>query len=305
MPVGKLRRATGCSRATYGIDYRQGPETVLPDYPELIHAARLLWLDARLALAVGDVARLRVDLETLDRLAGSLAGESLLINAILVFAIDRYGMDLVHRLVTGGNEDEALLAGIEASLLARERQSTYLRALAADGSMIPAWEPNAASPGLLPWLRRQLTRPVERLVVARLLDDYSAIGEIVFRPWQDIVATREERTERGFPDFRPVSLYPNLIYSVESLKEVQSTRQLAIEAVRQRRARLADGAYRPAPEAALLDPYSGREVVIEHQPGGGLLLEAPGALELWLASQSERSKQRRAPHFTWELPPTP
>jgi hypothetical protein len=303
-----LRRAAACKASSYSLDYLQGPDIELPPILELLRAGSVLWIDARLALAAGDVSRLRTDLETLDRLADSLARESLLVTAIVAQAIDRYYLDLVHRLVIGGSEPQDLLADVEAVLAGRDRQADYLRSLAAEGSLLfslPAVKVPVAD-GVRPpnWLTVQLYRLAGPLLTAALVDEFSAIGELVAKPWPEVVATSQERLERGFPRSFAVTLYPNLIDSIGKLKAGESARQLALEAIRQRRALMTDGAYRPAGEVPLIDPYSGRQVRAEHRSDGMLVLEAPGALELWRDSHSGGGRIGD-PHFTWELPATP
>ena len=154
------------------------------------------------------------------------------------------------------------------------------------------------------WLWGQLNRLVGPLLTAALLDEVSAVGELVAEPWPEIVAAGEERVERGFASSFAVTLYPSLIDGIGKLKAGQSVSQLALEAIRQRRAHLTDGDYRPAGAVSLLDPYSGREVLVEQRPDGTLVLEAPGALELWRAHHSVRTRLGE-PRFTWNLPAVP
>ena len=303
-----LRRAAACPRSTYGLDYRLGPDTELPPYGDLLRAAWLLGIDARLAMADGDRERLRLDLATLDRLAGSLARESLLITALLALAVDRQYMAMAHRAVTGPGADPLLLAEVEAALNARDRQAMYLRALAADGSIAVTMPSDAflanEPPGPLRWVRQQLLRPVDRWLMAGFIDEYTAIGELVHLPWPEIVEVSQARVERGFPRSFAATLYPNLIDSVGKLQAGESARRLALEAIRQRRAQLAGGGYATGGGAPWVDPYTGQEVTIEPRPGGELVLEAPGALRLWRESHSVQTRLGE-PHFTWVLPAAP
>lgn len=300
-----LWRAVGCAGSSYELDYRLGPQTNLPPLVDLLMASRLLAIDGRLALVDGDMGRLRLDLATLDRLADSLAEESLLITALLAMGVDREYLHLVHRLVTGGG-GEALLAEIEAALAGRERQAAFLRSLAGDGSMVPrssAWMLQEPGGGPLGWARRQLARPAEKLLLADLLDEYSAIGELAAMPWPEVVAASEARIAAGFPRFFAVSLYPNLVDGVGKLKAGQSVTQLALEAIRYRRALARDGAY-PTARPALVDPYTGGEVRVEHRPDGGVSLEVPGGLDLWHVSHPKQSRPGLH-RFSWTLPAAP
>ncbi len=300
-----LHRAAGCAASSYSIDYRQGPNVELPPLIELLRAGKLLWIDGRLALAAGHTARLETDLAALDRLAESLAGESLLVAALVAGAVDRHYLDLAHLLVTEGSEDLELLARVEAVLAGRDRQVDYLRSLAAEGAMLLSLAPDkvlvggAGSPS---WLWVRLNRLASPLLTPAMLDEFSAVAELVAMPWPEVVAASEARREQPFPRSFAVTLYPNLIDSIGKLKAGQSVNRLALEAIRQKRGLLTGGAYRE-PAAPRIDPYSGREVLVEQRPDGTLLLEAPGALERWHA-QHPGGTRLGDPHFSWVLPAT-
>lgn len=303
-----LRRAAGCAASSYSLDYSKGPQTELPPVGELLRAGTTLWLDARLAIRAGDRERLRTDLATLDRLAGSLAAEPMVVTVLVALASDRTYLDLTHRVVTAGGGDEALLAELEATLAARDRSAELRRALAFEGSHITLLEQRSLlehrASGPLQWLGDQLARPFLGLFMAGLINEYTAVGELASRSWPEIVAESEARDERGFPRSFAVTLYPNLIHSVGRLQAGESTRRLALEAIRQRRAALAGGGYPGPRDAPWVDPYTGRRVVVEPRPGGTLHIEAPGALELWRAHNSAPTRLGEPP-FAWQLPAAP
>lgn len=303
-----LRRAAGCAASSYSLDYSKGPETELPPLDELLRAGTTLWLDARLAIRAGDLGRLRADLATLDRLAGSLAAEPMVVTVLIALAADRTYLDLTHRVVTAGGGNEALLAELEATLAARDRPADLRRALAFEGSQITLLERRLLLEhrvsGPLQWLGEQLARPFIGHFIAGLIDEYTAVGELASRSWPEIVAESEARYERGFPRSFAVTLYPNLISTVERLLTGESTRRLALEAIRQRRAALAGGGYPGPREPPLIDPYTGRGIVVERRPEGALHLEAPGALELWRSHNSAPTRLGEPP-FAWQLPAAP
>lgn len=301
-----LRRAAGCAGSSYSLDYRQGAEMELPPLVELLDAASLLWIDARLALEAGDLPRLRIDLATLARLADTLASESLLITVLVALATDRHYLDLVHRLVTGG-ADQALLDDVEAVLAGRDRQADYLRSLAAEGAMsFGLWSeslPVLDSIWLPGWLQALLNRVGAQLLLPAVLDVFSAVGELVAKPWPQILAASAERPAGGFLKPLAAMLYPNLIDSIGRLKAVQSASRLALEAIRQRRALASAGAYHSADGPPRIDPYTGQEVRVDLRSDGSLVLSAPEAQELWQA-RYPHLKRFGAPPFTWALPAT-
>lgn len=303
-----LRRAIGCAASSYSLDYRKGPKTELPPLGELLRAGTTLWLDGRLAIRAGDLERLRADLAALDRLAGSLAAEPMLVTVLVALASDRTYTDLTHRVVTGGAGDEALLAEIEATLAARERPADLRRALAFEGSQVTRlerrWLAERRASGPLQWLGEQLARPFIGHFIAALIDEYTTVGELVSGPWPEVVAESEARYERGFPPAFAVTLYPALINSVGRLLAGESTRLLALEAIRLRRAALAGGGHPGPRDAPWIDPYTGRQILLERRAEGTLDVEAPGALELWRAHNSAPTRLGEPP-FVWHLPAAP
>lgn len=302
-----LRRSLACPRSSFGIDYPAGADAELPELVELLSAGRLVWLDARLALAAGDAERLAGDLALLSRLTEALAAESMLIGSLIVTALDRYGFDLVHQAVTAPGADAATLGAAERYLAGRgDRLELARRALAAEGAMMataPLWALTAGQPsGLGQRLAARAALPAERLLRAGALDGYARFGELLERPHAELLAAAsgQDGITQGSLLFGLVG--PNLLDWHGKLQLGETLALLAERslALRWRRTPTHDPAAPLLSGTASREPYAGGPVVVEEAADGALVVSAPAARELWL-ERNQHQPFPGEPPLVWRL----
>jgi len=279
-----LARSLDLSEWSYEIDYRQGSAAEIPPLEELVRAARLVLIDAKVSLTVGDLERFERDVEILDRLATSLTDESTLITSLVGIGVERCLLEAVWELFLTELPDSGLLERLAAILEVKEPEAQLRRGLHGEATLI--------GDGLAGMRRREvfLALPFDQLLTANTLSDYVEISEALALPWPELDALAAELAPE---DRGPLpSLAANLEAAVARLKEYESSLQLARLAIDYR----LRGATGPLPA----DPFSGQPVELETLADGSARFVATGAEELWRYRFEERGS-RTLPHFTWTV----
>ncbi len=283
-----LHRAAGLERSSYGIRYSEGEQARLPELLDLLDAARLLQLEARVALADGRRDETLTALATMDRLGRTLGDESTLITALVGIACERMQLITAAEVVASGQPWVA-----DHDVLGRLARS----AADADGAemigrIFDAWtavmeqhlnhvpvERTAEDDNL-----EESLRGVSRAVVADTRAELLRRLATPFGQDPDGLAADapgtllDSRLRGSFADME------SFIKTIGRLQSVEAQRQLVRAAVALRREGLDQGSYpvrRPSiADLTHPDPFTGRPLLYQPQPDGSLVLALDGGVEL-------------------------
>lgn len=298
-----FRRALDTERTSFGIDYTQGVDAPTPDrLTTMIGGARLLRLEAKLALHAGEPDRALDALGALGKMADALGAESFLLTTLFETAILNRVTEVAHEVVALGVRDRELLRRAKSLLESPDPGSTMRRAFRAEATLaavtpVTRWVDHDAE--WLPWWSRWLLEQTELRMRAAILDDYRRMVEALEKPWSHFHRQTFE------PDFwtQRSPLWPSIVDSLERLESTQTARALGRAAIDLWTDRLEGEPYPQmlSPEELSTDTFSGEPVVYERHADGTGELSAPSAIRLW-REYLPGASQREMPPFTWQLP---
>ena len=281
-----MARSLDLSEWSYEIEYREGPSAAIPPLEDLLRAARLVLIDAKVGLTVGDLDRFERDVAILDRLATSLTDESTLITSLVGIGVERYLLEAVWELSRVELADPGLLTRIAALLTVKEPQAQLRRGLHGEATLLdPSYAADLSNHRREVWF----ALPFDQLLAANTLSDYVEISGAFALPWPELDSLAAELGPEDRCGPLP-SLAVNLEAAVARLKEYESSLQLARLALDYR----LYGTTGRLP----IDPFSGQPVELEIRADGSARLIATGAEELW-NKRFEESGSRTMPHFVW------
>lgn len=299
-----LDRSRTCSQATYDIDYTSGPKARIPPLLDLLAAARLALLEAKLGAAEGDLTRIRRGFEILERLAASLGRESTLITALVSFATTHLMLEATQELLLHPEMDSLALATLAEEIDALEPRNTLHRGIHAEATFVVSLPGDAGGHGgrpVLGRLERLAYRYSEDLFRASLLDEYRTLIESLHMPWNEIdLADRQGTLRPGFWA-RLSPLRVDLPDIISKLKEVESSQNLALEALSLRRRALADGRYPGSHPFLRPDSYGGKSFAYTLNDDGSATVSSWRARDLW-QQRNSALPNRRQPRFVYNLP---
>jgi hypothetical protein len=177
-----LHQAADLEKSSYGIRYRDGLKAETPDLLSILHGARLLLLDARVAMADGDEARLLQSLAAMSTIAESLEEESTLITALVGIACERM-----------------LLVAMGEAVAAPEPWAEQVEYLERLESMVPAQSREEM-------LTRTLNAWTAIMLMEQPFSDKPTLGErrndepIYLKPFRDLARLDVLRARRTFED---------------------------------------------------------------------------------------------------------
>ncbi len=286
-----MHRAASCTQSDYGIAVPDGRIRVqVPDLLRLLVAAKLLYVEARLAFADEDAARGLVVAQTLSRLATSLTREHTVIAPLVGNAVETWLHGVVLEVV--GSEaawaaDPTLLDALEAMLPGDDPLATPRRFL-----IEAAWVESSVA--RLGWRLGEGDEPPSgiyrylfgHLVGAEILAAVQRQVELVGVPYGSVPDRFQPEPESSLlrPHKRAAEAATPFSKAVAKFQSTASRRQLIRAAIALRRMGIATGSYpRERPPMAELDEpdaFTGRLMVYELRADGSLRLELEGAAEL-------------------------
>jgi hypothetical protein len=295
-----LTRALPLEESTFGIHYDEGVDAEIPPLIELWRAARLIRLDARLAMLEGDRDRVSRGIALLDRLSRSLLQESFLISALIALSTERLILDTTLDVVRWPETDRALILDLQTRVAALDPIALLRRALCSEATLAATTSLGKRYSGDVGFLVRQQTRFVEPFMAATLLEGYMEMSSLLAEPFATI---REYYFSKdGLPAWNVYGiLLPNLLDAIGRAKAIETGQVLALEALRLRLVCLQTGTYPTSLGIEIVEPFAGGPILIERAPEGGLDLAAPLALALW-SELYEGGDQVKPPPLTWRLP---
>ena len=278
-----MHRATPLAGSSFGLDYEDIMHVEIPNLLNLLHAAHLLHLDARLALAEGDAERGLASLDTLARLNDSLRRETILIFSLIAHVVEKLLLQGIADVLESSEPwatDPEVLNRLEDMLPTDELLAFSRRIIALDAAVISvaALEGNQE---ILPELTESPLRIyyLGHRQAAGYLDVGRANATLVDEPYAEL-RKRIPPDEDGSPN----DLGPAYRNAVAKGQAAVSQRRLVAAAVEVRRAGLEQGSYpSPCPAFEALetpDPFVGRPLVCEPRDDGSLHLGIPGGAEL-------------------------
>lgn len=301
-----LHRATGLTESSFGLAYHAGPTMPIPSGTKLLRASSLLAVEARVALDDGDLDRAVAAARSVERLAGALGHEPILLFAILEEAVShRYALLL--RSILQADPSEPLLVNMAADLHHRESLCSPLgRALAFDGAgAYASWGLGLTPVGggfRMPWALRFL----EPLLATRTLETFLILIGSAETPGSLGHLPLQQRGPSWPWNVYPMTFVPNVVDALARDKATGSALELARLAIAVRRTALADGRYPdsltgvgdrpPAPS-----PLAGEQPLYELTNDSGVRLAYPEARRWW--DEYEETESRRGELLVWELAP--
>lgn len=301
-----LDRARTCPQATYRIDYEAGVNAQIPPLIEILKTARLALLDAKIGAADGDPGRLQRGFEILETTTASLTAESTLITTIVSLAAYHLLLEAIQEMLHPDVEIAQLRTAVDR-IERLDPSNAMHRSIHGEATLAVSLPPDAAHGGPAPGaIKAVALRYTENLSRAAMLDSYRRLIESLDTPWNQIELAHEQGALKpGFWAARS-PLWVNLVDVVSRLKAVESSRELALAALRLRIRALEDGRYPPTHPFRSVDPYSGKP--FEYDPGdrgsdGGksVTVSAPASADRWLQRHGTLPERRR-PRFTYRLP---
>ncbi len=286
--LATLHSAAGLESSSFGIRYRDGFDAEAPQLLPLLDAARLLVVEARIAIADGDEELTVLALATLFRMATALERESTLIASLVGVAVERMGLTAACEAVASeqpfalpeeflGRLVEVSSTGVEHGEMLRRVAAAWqatVRLAHAEGGRGPQSDPG----------RDGLSLP-EDLDLEQLACAAARVGELADVPFGTARDRFEElRTMLGPADSGLGGDLKGFVGGIGRTQSVDAQRQLLRAAVAVRRMGLEGGAYpreRPAiPELTEPDPFSGQQLAYLVGDDGSVTIDLVGVREL-------------------------
>ncbi len=280
-----LRRAVPCAGSSYQLDYEDLIDAEIPNLIELLNAGHLVNIDARLALAKGDLAAGLVALDILARLTDSLRRETILIFSLIAHVTERLLLQgiaevlsseqswaadpqLVERLQQRLPQDDLLAVG--RKMVALDAAVTSLATLQGRAEM-PQAEGDSSWRIFFSGHRR----------AAGLLDSGRVAVGLVDQPYALSPEHFLAGGNRGSASHGLESAYRGTIAKSQL---AMSQRQLIGAALEVRGQGLSQGAYGAGCQGLnafqATDPYVGQPLVCRLESDRSFHLEVPGAAEV-------------------------
>jgi len=298
--IDLLARSLPLEESNFGIQYEQGIDADLPPLLEVMRAGRLIRLDARLALIQGNRDRLGRDIALLDRLAVSLARESLLITSQIAMAVDQLLIETASEVIQWPDTDSQLPVDLKIRLEDLDPMELLSRALVAEASLVATTSVGELQAEKFGYPTRLLVRILEPLGLASLLEGHAEMLSLLRQPFAQIRAFYSP--SRDLPAWNVYRILVSvLVNGIGKAKAIETSRLLALEALGLRLACLDNGLYPDHVELALAEPYSSGPITVERSSDGGIVIAAPKAVELWTEVYRE-ARAVEAPPFSWVLP---
>jgi hypothetical protein len=283
-----LHRAAALERSSYGIRYSQGVHAEVPDLLSLLDANRLLMAETRVALADGDEGRTLAAVASMSRLASSLANEHTLITALVSIACERMKLVVMGEVVGSDQPlvaDARFLGKIDAVVSGFDGQEMIGRVFDAWTAVMELHLNNKASAPMGEYsepqetigdVTRQQVDDAKSELLAMLRSPYGKNPEGLSQPGSSSLFQphRKEVAEdmKGFQK------------AIARMQSIEAQRQLVGAAIALRRVGISEGTYpavRPdLRQLASPDPFTGRPIVYDPQPDGGVVIELDGAAAL-------------------------
>lgn len=281
-----LHMAAGLERSSYGIDYSKGVQARLPDLLDLLDAARLLELEARVALADGREQQTLTALATMTSLSRSLGEESTLITALVSIACERMQLTAAAEVAASGqpwvagdlDQLEHTVSDADGATMIGRVFDAWAAVMEQhlNGLPLDATSDRGQLEASLGGVTRAVVADTRAELLRRLATPYgrdpagltaSAPGTLLGTHQDDVGADMDGFTK-----------------AIGRLQSIQAQRQLVRAAIAMRREALEHGAY-PAQRPAIgdltgPDPFTGRRLLFQPQPDGSLVLALDGGVEL-------------------------
>ena len=292
LAIGLLHEATRRPRSSYAIAYREGISARVPSFSELLTAARLLLVDARLGLETGDHQRAHASVAAYSRLVDSLYGES-----ILVLTHCAAGLEL---------DLHSFLASVAADASRRDRET--IRFVADVRQHLPSGDPllslrrSAAFDSLAmsyrakalarwPWKER-----TQMAVLGAATDPIAAIGN----PAASGTSVVPSAVSPKWPPFTsPVVRRLTIHYPAVGVQLAATARMVTAAALAARATTIAGPVSRQASDdlahlLAGITPLTGRPLRVERHAGLTIGLDV---------DEGTKAQHPRIQRTTWSTPP--
>jgi len=280
--IDLLVRSLPLEESNFGIPYEQGMKARVPPVIELWRAGKWIRLDARLALLEGNRSRLGRDIALLDRLATSVARESLLMTALIGLSLDRLLIETTWDVLQGFGSDAQVRALVYDATLAATLSEDELQS---EGDS---------------YRSRFSARILAQLSSTMLLEGHAELWGMMAEPFSHIRAFY--LSDRGLPAWNVYGMMlPNYLDAIGKAKAIETSRLLALESLELRLACLESGDYPDRVELDFIEPYAAEPISVEWASDGGMVLSAPKAAELW-AEVYRDAQPVEAPPLSWTLP---
>ena len=299
--TGGASAAAGSGTAARGAgEDAGGANTYAGDVP-LLRASRLLAVDARVALAEGDVERAVERVEDLGALVRAFEGAPGMVRQMFAAAVEGGQLRAVADLVASPAVGRGHLERLRAAFSDLDTETALRRMMRAEAEEALAAMEQLPSDG-------PADGTLVKLAAAEIV---SAYRELATTPFAAVRERHDRRIAAAESPDSPADVVvglaiPNMVEGVLKIQAAGSARQLARLALALRLHALDEGAY-PATLDALLvpagpdslagpDPLAGQPPRWQVGPGGAVLSN-PAAEALW------RGAERRSdPPFVWRLP---
>lgn len=270
-----LHNAAVLELSSYGVRYRDGADTELPDLLSLVKACRLLLAEARVAAADGDQAGLMTALATMGRLADSLGRESTLITALVGVACERMMLRAAAEALTAPHPFTSrpeFLDAIEDTLATEDLLATMHRVFDA-WTLVEQKALIEGSHGASEWADAGVTRN-------DIVQAGASLHTLVNTPY----GRAPDRFEDDPPGEPLGMVMDNVRQSIPRAQAAIAQRQLVTAGIELRRAALRAGAYptdpSEIPEVVTPDPFTGRPLAYSVEADGSATVALAGADEL-------------------------
>jgi hypothetical protein len=267
-----LHSAAELKESSYRLHYSEGFDMEMPNLLALIHAARLLVCEARLAFAGAEPDQGLMALATTSRMATSLADESTLITALVSIAVEQMLLVAATEAVAADADwvGDRFLDGVAALVPGHTSQEVLLR-------IAGAWE------AVMTDAIRYGTFDLDPADVRRAAVTVEELQTLTFGTARDsfdpLLRSREEN-----PDDDIASDLGGFAIATGRAQSVAAQRQLLRAAIAMRKLGAKAGQYpeeRPAiPELSEPDRFTGNLIDYSCDGGGTLTLGLHGAAEL-------------------------
>jgi hypothetical protein len=319
---GLINRAANLERSSFGIDYGGGPGTELPDFLDLLRAARLLAVECDFRLGRGERDQALAVLHLLERLAAAQRAETVLIALLTGAAAERLYLDRLEAVLGDATltVDELRdlrrdLDHLDSVTVAPQRSLAVDIALSSRSSLHAPLEWPAELPEpperrrwrhLLPLHRLFGT---DRLEAAMMLESGVRLVESLDTPLASVdlgdYARRVVAPRGGLPGVGTVArlMAPNYLNAIQREQWTRSSRQLARLAVDLRLGRVGHGSYPERPTELLASAATGEAASFAMLADGSVEIAFPEAEASWETEKKRLSAQPgRDYNLRWRLP---
>ncbi len=188
--LGILHEAAPLLLSDYGVPYDEVTANTLFLYLlDLLKAAKLLNLEARLAFADGDAAAGLLATQTLSRLASSLAKEPLTIHSLVALSCERYLLLVVREILESTEpwaKSPALVDQLEAHLVPVDLMASVQDSLISEAVWLTYRIRDEPQEGdMLPDLSWTVRHQLSLLIVAEILDVARQVVELSPVPYAE------------------------------------------------------------------------------------------------------------------------